>query len=52
MDTFGDHRRAHGALALEPGEDAHGVDGDDEAAAGQHNGNSESYIGTEAPKVK
>ena len=45
-------RRANRPLALEPGEDAHGVDGNDESAAGQHNGNSESYIGTEAPKVK
>ena len=44
--------RTHRALAGEAGEDTHGMDGDNETAAGQHNGNSGSYIGMTAQKVK
>ena len=50
MYAFRHEGRAHGSLAREPGEDTHGVDRDDKSAAGQHNGNSASYIGMTAGK--
>jgi hypothetical protein len=52
VHTFSNKRRGHGSLAQEPGRNAHGVNGDNEAAAGQHVGNSKSYIFMMGQKVK